>query len=480
MSYLSSVVEKELFWGNMFFECVYFILSLVFEDRFSNVLILPFSKDYPVTTISDDTLKERIIIMSNAHLIRIMFILLIIIIYFILLYVHFLISKVEDFSLRPNIDKGFFLNFYLIIIIAMVDICPCLFIYPYISKYTSIFCMPVHWNISQYLLILTIVSKICSYDFNKKAFFNSIIISIISFIIQVYSFSNYYFTRNTEFTNYFNNTISILIFFFAPMLIFVKEYLVSYLIIKPYNDYVSFLLIISTWIFEEIIYLVLRIIFVSPHNLFFGGGHLMESIFAFLLITIHDIVDVIFLLDLEINLATKGFAKSISHLMWWLLNCVGFWVAYKPFGYVLFTILTTVIDLLNYVLLITLQTNVEVFNNMYDVDLYFRPKYVNDDKKTINLPSVTQTNSNYNQNENNCNFYENKINELKNQKYNLKNSKSSLESQISSIRNSNIDLKSEVETLKIKNKKLKDENGRLINEYKEKEKLVDELKKKNK
>ncbi len=41
-------------------------------------------------------------------------------------------------------------------------------------------------------------------------------------------------------------------------------------------------------------------------------------------------------------------------------------------------------------------------------------------------------------------------------------------------------LKNEVETLKIKFKKLKDENGRLNNEYKEKEKLVDELKKKNK
>ena len=474
MTNLSDEAEKEVFWGNLFFELVYFVLALIFEDRFSNIFIFS-NEEYTIMPITENTLRERIIIMSNAHLLKILLIMLALIIYLLYIYFSFLFSQPIDKFLEINF-KSFFSSFYVIILIIIADICPYLFIYPYISKYTSVYCMPVHWNISQYILILTIFSQIYySSKFESRAFWNSIIFSIISFIIQVISFSNFYFTRDSAFGNYFNDSISILIFFFAPMFMFMKEYLYSYLLLNPYDKSISPFLILAIWILEEIIYLVLRIIFVSPHNLFFGE-YSMKSTFSFLLTTYHDIGDICFLMA-ELNLATKGFLKSISHLGWWVLDIFGFWMAYKPIGYVLFTLLTTTIDLINYILLITLQSDNDIFDKMYDINLYININFITDEKKKTNLATIPQKKSSYNQDEEDSEFYEQKVSELKSEKSSIINSKSSLENQIISIRNSSNDLKVEIGTLKIKNKKLKDENGRLINELAQKEKLLNDLKK---
>jgi len=477
---LSEKANEGIFWGNLFFELIYFILTLFFEDRFSNIMILPKIKDYPVYPYLANNLKERIIIMSNAHLIKMMIVFLIIIYYLKKFYVNFLFSKTEDVIIK-NYFINWFSHFYLIILITIIDIIPYLFVYPYISQYTSFFCMPVLWNISQYILILNLFSYVYINNFNLRAFSNSIILSIISFIIQVLSFSNFYFTRDTQFTNYFNNVTSIIIFFFAPMLIFMKEYLLSYLFIKSHDELMIICIILTILSLEEIIYLILRINFVSPNNLFFGE-FTMESIFIFLFTTVHDIVDTIFII-FGLNLATKGYIKSIVHLAWWCINIFGFYQAYKPIGYVLFTILTSVIDLLNYILIITLQNDADVFKEIYDVDLYTIHILINDnEKKNINLATIPQKDSSYNENENededDSTINEKKINELKSEKASISNSNSNLESQIDSMKNSINDLKIEIGKLKIKNKKLNDEKGRLINELAQKEQLLNDLKEK--
>ena len=106
--------------------------------------------------------------------------------------------------------------------ILIADIVPFLFIYPFISDFTSCLCMPVHWNTSQYLIIYAIILKIFSDNFSNKSFINSILFSIISFCIYVFAFSYFFFTRNSAYTNYFNDKISIVIFFLAPMMLFMK------------------------------------------------------------------------------------------------------------------------------------------------------------------------------------------------------------------------------------------------------------------
>jgi hypothetical protein len=70
-------------------------------------MILPKIKDYPVYTYLANNLKERIIIMSNAHLIKMMIVFLIIIYYLKKFYVNFLFSKTEDV-----IIKNYFINWF--------------------------------------------------------------------------------------------------------------------------------------------------------------------------------------------------------------------------------------------------------------------------------------------------------------------------------------------------------------------------------
>ena len=103
--------------------------------------------------------------------------------------------------------------------IIIADIFPFLFIYPYISDFTSCLCMPVHWNTGQYLIFYAIILKSFTNNFPNKPFINAILFSIIGFFIYVLGFSYFFFARNSKYTNYFNDSISIVIFFFAPMIL---------------------------------------------------------------------------------------------------------------------------------------------------------------------------------------------------------------------------------------------------------------------
>ena len=97
------------------------------------------------------------------------------------------------------------------------------------------------------------------------------------------------------------------------MFIFMKKYLLNYIFIKSYDliNVYSHLMII--WSLKAIIYLILRIIYVSSNNLFFEE-YTKESIFTFLLTTTHNIHDTIFI-NIALNLTSKRISKLIFHLL---------------------------------------------------------------------------------------------------------------------------------------------------------------------
>jgi hypothetical protein len=115
--------------------------------------------------------------------------------------------------------------------IIIANIVPFLFIYPFISDYSSYLCMPVHWNTGQYLIIYAIILKIFANNFSNNSFTHPILFSIIGFCIYVLGFL-FFFAKKCEYTNYFNDSISIVIFFFAPMILFIKEYSIQKISLK--------------------------------------------------------------------------------------------------------------------------------------------------------------------------------------------------------------------------------------------------------
>ena len=73
------------------------------------------------------------------------------------------------------------------------------------------------------------------------------------------------------------------------MILLMKEYSIQKIIINSEINTFAFIFII--WIFEEIIYLILRIYFVSFKNLFFGGIK-MQNIFLTLLFVYNEYNDI--------------------------------------------------------------------------------------------------------------------------------------------------------------------------------------------
>ena len=150
--------------------------------------------------------------MSNTQLIKFFLVILGLIIYGIVLYFGYLYSNLDDLLIKLNLKK-FFSYYYHIFMIIIADIVPFLFIYPFISDFTSYLCMPVHWNTGQYLIIYAVILKIFINKVSNNSLINAILVSIISFCIYVYGFSNFFFAKNINFTYYFNDSISIVIFF---------------------------------------------------------------------------------------------------------------------------------------------------------------------------------------------------------------------------------------------------------------------------
>ena len=354
-------LDDNFFVGYLSYEVVYFGCGLVFEDQYTNAYFNnSIKKNFNISKRYDNSLEDRIILMSNTQLIKLFLVILGLIIYGIVLYFGYLYSNLDDLLIKLNLKK-FFSYYYHIFMIIIADIVPFLFIYPYISDYTSCLCMPIHWNTGQYLIFYVIILKIFTNNFSNKSFINGILLSIISFFIYVYGFSNFFFAKDSNYTNYFNDSISIVIFFFAPMILFIKEYSIQKIFINSKINLFSFIFII--WIFEEIIYLILRIYFVSFKNIFFGGIKI-QNIYVTLLSVYNDIMSYFFL-SLTSHLAIKGLGKSISHFSFIFLYNFKFFSEFYSLGeYVLFSILATFIEIVGYGVLLFIIFNDDIIKEL--------------------------------------------------------------------------------------------------------------------
>ena len=452
---LEKLVENSLFFSYSFYEVFYFVFGLIFEDQDSNAYIPSKEKNYNISKLYNNKLEDRILLMSNTQLIKSFLVIASLVIYGIVLYFGYLYSSLDVLLIKLNLKKVFS-YYYHIIMIIIADIVPFLFIYPFISDFTSCLCMPVHWNTSQYLIIYAIILKIFSDNFSNKSFINSILFSIISFCIYVFAFSYFFFTRNSAYTNYFNDKISIAIFFFAPMMLFMKEYSIQKILTDIETNSFAFIFII--WILEEIIYLILRIYFIPTQSIFFGGIKI-QNIFITLLSVYDEIGNYLFL-AYNLNLAIKGISKSLSHLIWYLCYIYGFWMIYVPAGYVLLSTLATIIELTGYILFYTLVDDEDIFIEIYEEKL---PQKLVEEKNNNPNINISMGTPNYSNEEliidskydtstpykDNYNFDE-KIAKLEEENNMIKSDKRSLENEINSLRTAN-------NVLKIKNEKLIEE-----------------------
>ena len=149
---------------------IFYVISLVFEDQYANII------DKPTTMSSLDVefyndLPKRIELMANTQLIKLFSISAVALGYLIILLYYLDSYEFNDYAIELNYKK-FFSCFHLLIFIVIIDVVPYLFIYPYISKYTSVYCMPILWNNGQYLILLNILFIIISKNYNYKSFIN--------------------------------------------------------------------------------------------------------------------------------------------------------------------------------------------------------------------------------------------------------------------------------------------------------------------
>ena len=459
-------------------ELIYFYCGLVFEAHYSYPYVKPKensnnSKGY------NNTLEDRIILMHNSQLIKFFLVILALYIYGIVLYFRY--SNKRECRIKLNLKK-FFSYYYHIFMIIIADIVPFLFIYPFISDFTSYLCMPVHWNTGQYLIIYAIILKIFINKVSNKSLIITILFSIISFCIYVYGFSNFFHAKDSNYTNYFNNSISIVIFFFAPMILFIKEYSIQKIFINSKINLFSFIFII--WIFEEIIYLILRIYFVSFKNIFFGGIKI-QNIFVTLLSVYNDIMSYFFL-SLDSHLATKGLGKSFSHfLLFFLLNFKFLFESVTLGVYVLFSILASFIEIFGYGILffIVIDKN-DIIKELYKDKLPLKlieennNRNINISMRTINysIDQLTNKSDTITPNKSNIN-YDEKIKNLRDEISLIKKNKINLEKENDSLRNNINLIKNKNNLLTQENEKLTKENEKLISELGQKETQIEQLKK---
>ena len=146
------------------FEFIYFVLGLVLEDQYTNIQDDNnlFEKEY------NESVFYRIIELSNIHLIKFIILLIPCLITLFIIYLMFIYSINLNCNCRNLMNVKEIINkyIYLYLIIIIIDIIPYIFIYPYITQYTSVLCMPIHWNTGQYLLMMSIFYKIKCEDFS--------------------------------------------------------------------------------------------------------------------------------------------------------------------------------------------------------------------------------------------------------------------------------------------------------------------------
>ena len=72
-----------------------------------------------------------------------------------------------------------------------------------------------------------------------------------------------------------------------------------------------------------------------------------------------------FFLAYNSNLTVKEYGKSLSHLIWLFLYIYHFSEIYRLEGYVLLSILATIIEFVGYIVFITLVNDENIFMEIY-------------------------------------------------------------------------------------------------------------------
>ena len=429
-------------------EGILFLLNAIFEDQYTNININA-SKTNNIIKEYQDSLPYRIEIMATTQFLKCFTIYVIAAVYLLILYFALMYNSAEDFLISLNL-KYCYLNFHLILIHIISDIVPYLFIYPYISEYTSVLCMPVHWNISQYLIILGFFLLIKRKDIMTcKSFSLIILLSSISFILSALSFTFYFYTRGFGRINYFDNYLNIIPYFFAPMLKFLKDYSIQKFIKSSSMNPGIYLLIV--WSLEEAIYLFLRKKYIGIS--FFFEEINKQTILLTILSTIEDIYKIIAFLIVPLH--TLQYSKAFSKIAFWILFFFGLSFAYIPYGYVIFCSIINLIDLGNCYLIDLLIEKEDPFESTYD-------KFDTLKIKNENIAeNIDLAKTDYSMSEE---ILEKRIIQLEREKKSIEDSKSSLNNEIQSIKNKNSELTNENNKLKFKNKKMEEENKRLIDE----------------
>ena len=488
------MIKNEIL-GISFLDGIVFITSAIFEDQYSNILFFNTTErkfDNKALTYFNNSLEQKIELMANTQLIKLFSISAVALGYLIILLYYLDSYEFDYYAIELNYKK-FFSCFHLLIFIVISDVVPYLFIYPYISKYTSVYCMPVLWNNGQYLILLNILFIIISKNYNYKSFINSLLFSILSFYIFIYSFGKWFCARKYGYTNYFNDNISKIIFFFASMFQFIKDYSCQKILKKA--DINPLVLLFAVWFLEEIVYIILRFIW-PTENFIFLGGIKAQNIFAILISIAQDVLNAFLLFFF--SLPERGFSRAFSHII-----CIFFFIfiniIYFPVGYVLFSILASIVEVCGYFLCITLSPD-EEFDEFYNE----KPKTIEKNKKesfiinsypnhpihsdsyNINIddlfktqtPDSIDTPNNPNTPYNTPNHYnfEEKIAQLEEEKAMIESDKRSLENELNSLKNKNSSLTNENNQLKSKNEVLKEENENLISKIADKEIELENLK----
>ena len=239
---------------------------------------------------------------------------------------------------------------------------------------------------------------------------------------------------------------------------------------------------------EEIIYLILRWIYPTG-NFIFLGGYNKQNTLLILIEIFHEATNLGLLYFPDITIAEKAFGNTISHVGFYVLYAVAFFLAYPPYGYVLLMTLNVVIDIGGYIIFITLIGDISVLNEIYFIEKKTEKEILpekKNDKKTIETPTDTLTPNyssdlfinNYDIDESSTNYnLEEKVAQLQEEKAMAESDKRSLQSQINSLKNTNQSLTSEVNKLKARFEELERLNESYITDLANKEIEVEKYKK---
>ena len=483
-------------------EGFYCFLCSIFEYYFPNIYNNTYTS---LIRGNQNSISETIVMMSNIQFSKCITFFGIGIIYLIVLYIMFLYS--DDIpELTFNFKKLASL-YYMVIFIIILDIIPYIFIFPSISGFTYITNLAVNWNSSQYLLILVICLKIF-YKLKKRIVFNTILCCSIGFYIQQLGFTKYFYSKKTSYGNFFNNTYSIIILYFTPMLFFLKDFLIDK-ILKSEIHWIVLITVIN--LLEGIIYIILKIIlkniFHRPTKILFEGFTVSQGFYSAFFLA-KDIIDFI-ILSTKFNLLQKGIGKPIGQVGILFFFICGFVIAYPLYGYTIISIAGNAFVLFAYIILLNEADDMELTKEIFVIDNSKQKLHEEKAQLSLSLSCDSKKQKTYNHNcsmdisdetlsdeipsnetpcnETPCNEtpsnatptpndlninnsinktsnynYEEEIAELEEEILMYKNDKKSLESQFNSLKSEKDSMTNEINNLKNENKNLLDENDTLM------------------